>query len=163
MNIPHQTNPKQNNNLFLVKYNYKITKAGQLCRHCSTPVIERIRSDKPNPKKAYYFLWWFLCPKCYAIYHVDAAKRYFDRPEEPILQPEQKVADPNWVSRPEYILPWETLEDYLKRSWSLLAASTELSREVFGREYKQGGTDRINELVVLFCSDPDVGTHTQTA
>ena len=43
------------------------------------PVIRRSHSKPPNPSKAYYFEWWFACPKCKAIYMVEDAKRFFNK------------------------------------------------------------------------------------
>ena len=53
-----------------------------------------------------YFEWWFKCPRCKAIYLVEAARRFFDGPgtAEPSSAPE---ASPEWVARDQAILPWQ--------------------------------------------------------
>jgi len=68
----------------------KIAKVGQPCRHCGTPVIKRshgdghkfiARSEKryQQHKTAYYYEYWFFCPKCRAIYTVESAKRFWQQ------------------------------------------------------------------------------------
>src|SRR5882757_6904615 len=56
----------------------KTEREGQRCRKCSTAVvrIEREPGDKPKPNQAFFFVWWFKCPKCQTIYLVNEAKRY---------------------------------------------------------------------------------------
>lgn len=58
----------------------KVTEIGQPCRHCGTPVEKRehLGKRKKRNKGGYYFLWWLGCPKCHAIYMVEAAKQYYD-------------------------------------------------------------------------------------
>jgi hypothetical protein len=61
----------------------KITEAGQGCRHCGTPVVERKHTTtlrKKRNKSGYFFSWWLACPnkKCRAIYHVESAKTYYE-------------------------------------------------------------------------------------
>ena len=52
----------------------KINYEGQPCRHCGTPVKKQ-EHDKPSKKNgAYWFKWWFVCPKCKAMYMVEEAK-----------------------------------------------------------------------------------------
>jgi len=53
-----------------------ITKAGQECRHCQTPVkrCEHKPGWKPKAGRIWY-LWWFKCPKCRAIYMNEDAKQ----------------------------------------------------------------------------------------
>ncbi len=55
----------------------KITQDGQLCRKCSTPVVKRI-PKKPKKTQAYYYEYYFSCPKCHTMYMVEEAKRTID-------------------------------------------------------------------------------------
>jgi len=53
----------------------KITREGQKCRHCGTPVVKKIPQRKQIGKNQKYFYQWYLyCPKCYAMYMVEKAK-----------------------------------------------------------------------------------------
>ena len=54
----------------------KITEAGQLCRHCPTPVVRIEGRGRAKKGSQYYFEWFFQCPNCKAFYMVEAAKRY---------------------------------------------------------------------------------------
>jgi len=57
----------------------KITAEGQQCRHCGTPVVRQVHKGPPKPTRSgYYFEYWFKCPRCKALYMVEAAKRFFD-------------------------------------------------------------------------------------
>ncbi len=56
----------------------KITREGQPCRKCSTPVIKRTPRPKPKRNRHYYFEYYFYCPNCRTIYMVEEAKRYFE-------------------------------------------------------------------------------------
>ena len=55
----------------------QITKEGQRCPHCGTPVIRR--EGKVNYKRAikqtYYYEYFFKCMKCRAVYLVPEARR----------------------------------------------------------------------------------------
>ena len=55
----------------------KITQEGQLCRKCSTPVVKRI-PKRPKKTQAYYYEYYFYCPKCSTMYMVEEAKRMID-------------------------------------------------------------------------------------
>ncbi len=55
----------------------KITREGQPCRKCSTPVLKKIPRRKQKPGQMYYYEHYFLCPKCRTMYVVEEAKRYF--------------------------------------------------------------------------------------
>lgn len=58
----------------------KITKAGDLCRKCSTPVIKRKpRRNRNKRKTKYYYEYYFACPHCNTIYYVEEAKRKVER------------------------------------------------------------------------------------
>jgi hypothetical protein len=61
-----------------------ITREGQPCKHCGTPVVRREHEKPPKYRPGrYFFEWWFLCPNrnCKAIYMVEDAKRWFDGPK----------------------------------------------------------------------------------
>lgn len=53
-----------------------VTKENDLCRHCQTPVITKQHKPgwKPKVGQIQYFEWWLQCPKCKAVYMVEAAK-----------------------------------------------------------------------------------------
>lgn len=53
----------------------EITKAGQPCRKCGTPVVKRIPKRKRRSDQAYYFEYYLQCPQCETIYMVEDAKR----------------------------------------------------------------------------------------
>ncbi len=58
----------------------KITREGQPCRKCQTPVIKRSpkkKSTKAN--QSYYYAWYLYCPQCKAMYMVEEAKREVTR------------------------------------------------------------------------------------
>lgn len=62
----------------------QITKEGQACRKCGTPVI------KKNPRKIrentkYYYEWYLLCPKCRTMYMVEEARR--EHTSKPVSKP----------------------------------------------------------------------------
>jgi ribonuclease HI len=56
----------------------KITKEGQPCRKCSTPVVKRIPKRKRKPNQHYYYEYYLYCPECKTMYMVESAKRYID-------------------------------------------------------------------------------------
>ncbi len=52
--------------------------SGDLCRECSTPLVERKPKRKQRkPGQNYYFDWYLYCPGCKRMYMVEAAKRHF--------------------------------------------------------------------------------------
>ena len=55
----------------------KITEIGQPCNHCGTPVIKSIPRKKSRGGRAFYFEYILKCPKCYRIYLVESAKRFW--------------------------------------------------------------------------------------
>jgi ribonuclease HI len=57
----------------------KITREGQPCRKCGTPVVKRIPKRKQKPGQTYYYEYYLQCPQCQAIYLVDDAKRSIDQ------------------------------------------------------------------------------------
>src|SRR5450631_961548 len=62
----------------LMAHKVKITKVGQPCRHCQTPVIEGHHAKIPKPNRSgYYFEKWLKCPNCRALYMLEEFKRYF--------------------------------------------------------------------------------------
>ncbi len=58
------------------KSDVKITREGQACRKCETPVIKRSHNKPSGAGQAYWFRWWFACPnpRCRTVYMVEAAK-----------------------------------------------------------------------------------------
>jgi ssDNA-binding Zn-finger/Zn-ribbon topoisomerase 1 len=84
---------------------FKIDYAGQPCRHCRTPVVRQTHAKPPKPGRS-YFAWWFKCPRCKAVYLVEAARRFFDATGTP--EPSSAPAfSPDWVARDQAILPWQ--------------------------------------------------------
>lgn len=53
----------------------RITRAGQPCRKCSTPVVRRRPARPPGPGQAYYFEYYLWCPACHTMYMLEKAKR----------------------------------------------------------------------------------------
>ena len=54
----------------------KMTKEGQPCRKCGTPVVRQTHPPEwqvPDDQW-YWFRWWFECPNCHQPYMVNAAK-----------------------------------------------------------------------------------------
>ena len=57
----------------------KITKEGDPCRKCGTPVvIKRPKKRKIKENQSYYFEWYLYCPNCRNMYMVEEAKRMVD-------------------------------------------------------------------------------------
>ena len=92
---------------------FKIDRQGQPCRHCLTPVIRQTHTKPPKPGRSRrsasggsYFAWWFKCPRCKAIYLVEAARRFFDATAtaEPSSAPDSL---PEWATTEPAILPWQ--------------------------------------------------------
>jgi len=54
----------------------KITKEGQACKKCWTPVIKVIPKKKNTKNKSYYYEYYLTCPNCKTNYFVDEAKVY---------------------------------------------------------------------------------------
>jgi ribonuclease HI len=57
----------------------KITREGQPCRKCGTPVVKKSPKRKPRPDQAYYYEYYLQCPQCRSIYMVEEAKRSIDQ------------------------------------------------------------------------------------
>jgi ribonuclease HI len=57
----------------------KITRVGQPCRKCSTPVVKRKPQRKQKPGQTYYYEYYLFCPGCETIYMVEDAKRHIDQ------------------------------------------------------------------------------------
>ncbi|MEW6569072.1 MAG: ribonuclease HI [Chloroflexota bacterium] len=53
----------------------RITREGQPCRKCSTPVEKRVPRAKRKPGQAYHYDYYLACPGCGTIYMVDEARR----------------------------------------------------------------------------------------
>ena len=54
---------------------YIVKKEGDLCYHCSIPVVKFEKYRNKKPKGTYYFEWYLKCPNCKAVYMVEEAKR----------------------------------------------------------------------------------------
>ena len=52
-----------------------VSRAGQPCRKCGTPVVRQTPSRKIKPDQTYYYAWYLVCPNCKTIYLVDEARR----------------------------------------------------------------------------------------
>lgn len=61
----------------------KIVREGQACRKCGLPVV-RCEHGTPQKYKAGrgWYEWWLRCPGCKTDYFDEAAKRFFDEPQE---------------------------------------------------------------------------------
>lgn len=64
----------------------KITKEGQNCRKCGTPVIRKKSNGKNRDKKAYYWTSYLFCPFCECIYFIESEKVYNDKSKESELK-----------------------------------------------------------------------------
>ena len=53
----------------------KITREGQACRKCSTPVVKKEPRRKRKPGQTYYYAYYLSCPNCGTMYMVEEAKR----------------------------------------------------------------------------------------
>jgi ribonuclease HI len=58
----------------------KITREGQPCRKCSTPVIKKTPRRKHKPGQTYYYEYYFYCTGCGTMYMVEEAKRSIEEP-----------------------------------------------------------------------------------
>ncbi|MFT4073330.1 MAG: ribonuclease HI [Dysgonamonadaceae bacterium] len=55
----------------------KISKEGDICRKCNTPVIKKQTKKKVlKPNQDYFFEYYLLCPNCKTMYMVEEAKRF---------------------------------------------------------------------------------------
>jgi ribonuclease HI len=57
----------------------KITKEGQPCRKCGTPVVKKVPKRKLKPGQTYYYEFYLQCPECNANYMVEEAIRSIDQ------------------------------------------------------------------------------------
>jgi ribonuclease HI len=57
----------------------KITKEGQPCRKCSTPVVKRKPQLRNKSGQTYYYEYYLYCPQCKTMYMVEDAKRHIDQ------------------------------------------------------------------------------------
>jgi hypothetical protein len=103
-----------------MKSKIKITREGQRCRKCQTPVVRQTHLEPPEPYVGgYYFEWWLLCPKCRVVYLQEEAKHWFssDISVRANLESGSESADsgsvgynnPNWKVRPADVLPWSEI------------------------------------------------------
>jgi ribonuclease HI len=54
-----------------------ISKEGDNCRKCNTPVVKKqTKKKKLKPNQEYNFEYFFLCPNCKTMYFVEEAKRF---------------------------------------------------------------------------------------
>jgi ribonuclease HI len=53
----------------------KITRVGQPCRKCGTPVVKRVPRRKSFSKQETYFEYYLYCPKCATMYLVEEARK----------------------------------------------------------------------------------------
>ena len=66
-----------------------IAEVGQPCRHCSTPVVERLRKEPHKHGKGLYWYCRILrCPKCHAIYLQDPDRRPYSDTSPMPVQPQ---------------------------------------------------------------------------
>ena len=57
-----------------------ITKPGQPCTKCQTPVEKRKTKQKRiRPDQTYYFDWYLYCQNCKTLYMVEEAKQQVKR------------------------------------------------------------------------------------
>jgi ribonuclease HI len=57
----------------------KITKEGDLCRHCETPVNLKVPTRKTiKPNQQFYYEYYLHCPTCKALYMLEEAKMPID-------------------------------------------------------------------------------------
>jgi hypothetical protein len=96
----------------------KITREGQWCRKCLTPVVRQSHLTPPESYVGgYYFEWWLFCPKCKTMYFLEDAKHWFSSDvtdpardksgSETVGVPSVAYDNPNWKVRSPDILPWE--------------------------------------------------------
>jgi ribonuclease HI len=55
--------------------NAQITKEGQPCRKCLTPVVKIRNLGKPEKQRRYFYEYYLYCPNCDTSYQVEEAKR----------------------------------------------------------------------------------------
>ena len=71
-------------NLIQVNYNNRstktrVTKEGQPCRKCGTPVIKIYRkNNKVTPNQTYYYNSWLKCKGCNTMYMLESEKVIVD-------------------------------------------------------------------------------------
>lgn len=53
----------------------KVTRVGQPCRKCGTPVIKKKPKKSPKTSQKYYYEYYLYCPGCKTMYLVDDARR----------------------------------------------------------------------------------------
>lgn len=52
----------------------KVTRIGQPCRKCGTPVIEQKHSGPSKTGQSYWFKRWLKCPACKTLYMLESEK-----------------------------------------------------------------------------------------
>lgn len=63
----------------------KITREGQPCRKCATPVVRQRPRSRSKTGHAFYYEYYLYCPNCRTMYLVEEAKRRVPTLMEPLL------------------------------------------------------------------------------
>lgn len=86
-NVEKPSQPQGKEQYYNGKYKKrKITKEGDICRNCNTPVIKKTcKKRKIKENQTYYFEYYMYCPKCKAMYMVEEAKKYVESVDSPSL------------------------------------------------------------------------------
>jgi len=60
----------------------KLTKSGEPCRKCLTPVVRKPGGTHRKKGQKYYFKSYLYCPKCFTMYMVESEKVYITTTKE---------------------------------------------------------------------------------
>lgn len=60
-----------------IKKPAKVTRVGQACQKCATPVVKRVPRRKLSSNQISYYEYYLYCPQCHTRYFVDEAKRLY--------------------------------------------------------------------------------------
>lgn len=71
----------------------KITKIGQHCKKCNTPVIKRNSKGRWKQNKEYYYRYYLFCPRCKTMYFIEEAKVYEVRKKKKQISTDNKTYD----------------------------------------------------------------------
>lgn len=64
----------------------KITKEGDLCKKCLTPVVKVVPKEKSKKKdRAYHYEYYLLCPNCRTMYMLEEAKRFSSKDNSDVI------------------------------------------------------------------------------
>ena len=120
----------------------RITQVGQPCRHCATPVVERIRREPPrHGKECYWYCRILRCPSCRAIYLLDEDRRPYSNdaaPAAPIVPDPIKEA----IARDARILARYERKHHLKTQ----AKEAKRRRKAERREARKGKSKKPTRL-----------------